>query len=119
MNMRTGDIIRNTRIRCGFTQIELAKAIGTSQAAITAWETGKKIPKIDSLVKMANLFHIPVSTFLSQDENSLEIDTSITETLQNNPKLRTLFDKSRFLSDSDLDAVLSVVNAISKERNDD
>lgn len=117
--MKLGNIIRNLRIKRGMTQMELAKALQTSQASITNWETGKKIPKIDSLSKMAEIFHVPVSTFIPKETPPDEIDNTISEALHFNQKLRLLFDKSRYLSDSDLDAVLSVVNAISKERSDD
>lgn len=41
------------------------------------------------------------------------------EALHQNPKLRLLFDIQKNLDDSDLSAVLGIVNAIAKERGDD
>ena len=41
----------------------------------------------------------------------------VADSLHKNPKLGLLFDRSSYLSETDLDAVLSIVNAISKERD--
>jgi len=46
-------------------------------------------------------------------------DMDLIEALHQNPKLRMLFDIQKNLSESDLNAVLGVVNAIAKERGDD
>ena len=54
-----------------------------------------------------------IGQFVSQeDEDRLEA-------LHQNPKLRLLFDIQKGMSDSDLSAVLGVVNAIARERGDD
>ena len=118
--MNTGTQIRNLRIERGMSQMELARALKTSQAAITAWENGKRTPNLAAITRIAEFFRVPVSLFTAPD-SAPDSDSvhSVSESIISNPKLRILFDRSKYLSEEDLDTVISVVNAISKERKDD
>jgi hypothetical protein len=40
----------------------------------------------------------------------------VADMLQRDPKIRLLFDRAKFMSQNDLDAVLSIVDAITRER---
>ena len=116
--MNYSDKIRNLRIQRGLTQMELAERIGTSQSSITSWECGRREPDFSTFRKLADFFNVPLSALLPTDgEVGDDYVTAVAESLQKNPKLRVLFDRSKYLSDSDLDAVLSVVSAISRERD--
>lgn len=98
--------------------MELAKALQTSQSAITAYESGRREPSFFVIERMANFFNVPMSSLLPSDD-SVEEDFAgmVAESLHQNEKLKLLFDKTRKFNDSDLDAVLAVVNAISRERD--
>lgn len=115
--MRFSDNLRNMRLARGLTQMQLAQALGTSQSAITAWETQTREPDFKTIQRLADYFHVPITSLLPSDdhEDDDRIKT-ISESLHSNPKLGLLFDRTRFMSDSDLDAVLAVVTAITKER---
>jgi len=117
MNFHTK--LRNLRIQRGMTQMELAEALGTSQSSVASWEIGRREPDFKTIKRLSAFFDVPMSTLLPSDDITDEefIDT-VAQSLHQNPKLRLLFDRSKFLSDDDLDAVLSVVNAISRERSD-
>ena len=117
--MRFCDNLKNLRLQRGYTQQKLAKMLGTSQSSITAWENATREPDFRTIQKLADFFRVPLSALLPSDDTMDDSVGRIAESLHQNPKLRLLFDRSKFLSDSDLDAVLSVVNAISKERGDD
>lgn len=52
--------IRQLRTERGYSQQQLAEAIKSSQQSITDWETGKKIPRTDALVAIANLFDVSI-----------------------------------------------------------
>lgn len=117
--MRFGDNLRNLRLQRGYTQQKLAKLMGTSQASITAWENETREPDFATIKRIAEFFHVPMSSLLpSNDAVSDEYTNKVANSLNQNPKLRLLFDRTEFLSDSDLDAVLSVVNAIARERDE-
>ena len=43
------------RLEAGYTQRELAKAMQTSQAVIARWETGKRVPSVTTLDRLAEV----------------------------------------------------------------
>ena len=44
--------VREARERAGLSQAELAERTGTSQATISAYETGRKQPSVDTLSRL-------------------------------------------------------------------
>ena len=44
--MNAGEELRRARRRAGLSQQELARAAGTSQAAVSAYESGRKSPSV-------------------------------------------------------------------------
>lgn len=51
--------IRLARRRLGITQEELARRIGCRPQVLGRWETGKHVPKLEALVRLA--FHLDIS----------------------------------------------------------
>ena len=47
-----------------FTQEELAKRIGLSRQALSNIETGKSVPSLKTVVKIAQVLDVPVATLL-------------------------------------------------------
>ena len=50
-------VMRQERIRRGWTQDYVAEKIGTSKATVQMLETGKRKPSYDVLVKLLDLFN--------------------------------------------------------------
>ena len=118
MNFHTK--LRNLRLSRGLTQMEVAEGLGSSQASVTSWETGRREPDFATIKRISEYFNVPMSSLLpSEDVADENYISSMSQSIAQNPKLRLLFDRTKFLSDSDLDAVLTVVNAISKERSNE
>jgi transcriptional regulator with XRE-family HTH domain len=44
--------LRAARERVGMTQVELARRAGTSQATISAYESGRKLPAVDTFARL-------------------------------------------------------------------
>lgn len=44
--------LRHARLNAGFTQAELAQLSGTSQATLSAYETGRKAPSMPTLQRL-------------------------------------------------------------------
>ena len=108
--------LRNLRISRGLTQIELAEGLGTSQSSITSWESGRREPDFATIRRLSDYFGVPMSSLLPSDDNVDEnYIGSVSQAIAKNPKLCQLFERTRFLSDTDLDAVLAVANALSKD----
>lgn len=114
--MKFGENLRNLRKQRGYTQDKLAQALGTSQAAITGYEVGTREPSFTTIQRIADFFGVPMSALMPSEDLVDDEVRRMADALHKNPKLRLLFDRSEYLSDSDLDAVLAVVGAIAKER---
>lgn len=52
--MRPSSAIRQARRDAGLTQTELAQRAGTSQATLSAYESGTKMPSIPTLERLLN-----------------------------------------------------------------
>lgn len=110
--------LRDLRIARDITQQELAKRLDMSQGNIANYESGRNLPSLGALHKIAHFFNVPSAYLMRTNDDAYSSDAvqEDVEALHQNPKLRLLFDKSKLLSDKDLDAVLSVINAIARER---
>ena len=62
-----GQRIKTMRLSRGMTQADLAKAIGQSQASITMYETGKREPDFETLEALADVFNVPLISFVDGD----------------------------------------------------
>jgi hypothetical protein len=49
---RAGALIEAARVRAGLTQRDLARSAGTSQTAISSYETGRKVPSLRTLERI-------------------------------------------------------------------
>lgn len=67
--MRTGESIREHRKKIGISQKELGKRLGVSQQHIAQYETGKRIPKPDTIIKIARALNVDFLE-LADDPNS-------------------------------------------------
>ena len=72
--VRTGELIRQFRIRMQLTQKQLAERIHVSDKAVSKWETGNGCPDISLLSVLADVFGTDVQTLLSGelDKNESE-----------------------------------------------
>ena len=52
----------------GLTAVAAAKEMNISNPTITAWESGRKIPSIEGLEKMADLYHVTTDYLLGRPE---------------------------------------------------
>ena len=116
--MNFGTNLRNLRVQRHLTQQQLANDMGMSQSSITAYETGFREPSFEIVRQFAEYFHVPPSMLMPFGEVSdEEYVQRVTESLHANPKLRTLFDRTKNFSEKDLDAILAIVDSISGRRN--
>lgn len=115
-----GENLKALRKSRGYSQDRFAKEIGSNQVNVSAWELGTRKPYLETIKHIAKTFHVPLSSLISIEDSGNEDDfvREIADVLQRDPKVRMLFDRTRYMSQSDLDTVLSVVNAITRERVD-
>lgn len=68
--------LRKVRRETGMTMKSLAEMIGVSESAISQYETGKRQPAFDILIKLAEIFNVTTDYILGVDA---DIADSITK----------------------------------------
>lgn len=65
--------LKELRMDFGITQLDLGRQIGYTQASISKWEKGERIPSINDLITVANFFGVDLDHFtkecLKNDKN--------------------------------------------------
>jgi transcriptional regulator with XRE-family HTH domain len=71
---RIGPVLERLRLEAGLTQAELAGRVGTTQAAISKIETGRTVPGLEVLDRLATALGRPITVTLGEtaDRPSLE-----------------------------------------------
>ena len=117
--MRTfAENIRALRKSRGYTQEKFAEVIGTKQVNVSAWEVGTRMPYLETIKEIANTFKVPLSSLISIDETGMDEDfiNMLSESMQREPKLKEIFGKLVYMSSSDLDALLGIIGAMTKDK---
>lgn len=93
MNTRYLDIqrLKKSREALGISKMEAAKRIGVSQPAYLRYESGERIPSIQVIKEMANVFHTSIDYLLGKT-SSPEV-TSYTVNAADSPELFALVEK--------------------------
>lgn len=95
MKIKLGESIRRLRKESGFTQEQLAEALGVSVSAVHKWESGKAAPELEMLVDIAEFFETSVDAMLNYDCKKLNIQ-QITERIRAFSREKNLSEGSRF-----------------------
>ena len=56
--------LKELRTEKHLSQMQLAKLTGVSAGAIGFWETGKRIPSAETIITLANYFHVTTDYLL-------------------------------------------------------
>lgn len=66
-NNHFGKTIKELRLEQGLTQQELGVKLGFCNQTISFWESGKREPDLDSLIKIAKFFQVSTDFLLGFD----------------------------------------------------
>lgn len=106
----------------GTTQQELAEYVGVSQATISNWCKGVKMPRMDKIDKICEFFCINRSDLMSGDIegdiNRYYLNDSAAEAakeLYERDELRVLFDAARDVSEEDIRYVAALLEKLKKK----
>lgn len=58
------------RKKCGYTQISLAETLGVSKGTVAMWETGKRTPDFETLIRLSDLFDVRTDYILGKSNDS-------------------------------------------------
>ena len=62
--MFRGNDLRTLREQRGFTKCAMSERSGVSLSTLSRLESGRSVPNIETLVKLANAIEIPLTKFL-------------------------------------------------------
>lgn len=68
--MTIGEMLKKARIDAGLTQKQLAEKCEMADSAIRKYESGRIVPKIKTITKIANALGMSTSDFISDDSYS-------------------------------------------------
>ena len=138
-----GSMLRDARIRSGFTLEQAGEKIGVIAKTIQRYETGERKISLDKLMELTALFGTDYTSFVAAAKRRLKEsvsdsdDSQFSEPINTNsqqdvyylddeareiaqqvyerPERRMLFSASKNVSAEDLTAVIALVNRMKKE----
>lgn len=72
MNNKLTENLKSLRCQNHFSQNDLAVRLNVSRPTISSWETGRNTPDIETLVRIAHFYQVPVDQLLFTADNSKE-----------------------------------------------
>lgn len=73
MNIEIANRLQKLRKEKGYSQEQLADALGISRQAVSKWERAESSPDTDNLICLAKLYGISLDELLSTDQSIEEI----------------------------------------------
>lgn len=61
--------LKTLRIKRGVTQDQLADVVGVAQQTVAKWESRKRSPGLDTIVKLSNYFNVSLDYLLGRSSN--------------------------------------------------
>lgn len=58
------------RKKCGYTQVSLAETLSISKGTVAMWETGKRTPDFETLIRLSDLFDVRTDYILGKSNDS-------------------------------------------------
>lgn len=95
MEIRLAETIRRLRKESGFTQEQLAEALGVTTGAVYKWESGKATPELEMLVDIAEFFETSVDALLNYGWQKLSMGQTV-EKLRRYPVDKKIQEGTRY-----------------------
>lgn len=96
---KTGELIKNARIKKGYTQVELGDLLGVTNKAISRWEKGDSFPNIGVIEELSRILDIRIQDIVIGEikEQNTDSETAVTEVVRV-AKLHDKVKKRKFIS---------------------
>lgn len=107
----------------GKTQVDLADYMEVSQATVSNWCKGVKMPRMDKIDKICTFFNIKRSDLMdgkteNETDGTYYLDDEAKEAAQflyDNPEYKVLFDATRKVKKEDIDFVRQMLDRFKSE----
>lgn len=104
--MNNSEKIKALRKELKLTQAELAELVGVKQSSVFYWESGTKKPKLEQVIKLAEVFAVPLSYF---GYSTITLSDGTTDTIFIGD------DKELFTQNKSLSALLKYLDSLGYE----
>jgi transcriptional regulator with XRE-family HTH domain len=104
---RLPETLKQLRESRGLTQARLAGLIAVSPRVYNRWETGAAAPRLDTLVKIADILNVTLDELVGRSESFSEVEIR-------NPRLHALYRHINHLSDEDQQALIILLDSLVK-----
>ena len=113
-----GENIRALRKTRNLSQEKFANEIGSNQMTVSSWEVNSRMPSLQTIKHIAEVFRVPVSSLISLETlgDESDSDRELLDLIKSNPKVRLIVDKTRYLSNADLNMIIDVIGALTRTR---
>jgi len=101
--------LKNIRQGRDISQQELAKKLSVAQSTVGMWESGRRVPKLDELKRLARVLGITVSRLLSGRERKIEITKN---------EIYIDGEKVSELDPTDVDGIIEYINLIKSKKGE-
>lgn len=124
--------LRELRKNCGLTMKELGAEIGVAESTISQYETGKRQPDYETLLKLGEFFGVSVDYLLTGDENKKaptqegERDHAIDhvdeelkdylDELRNRSEMRMLFSVAKNANKQKIEAIVKFIEGLEEQK---
>lgn len=99
--MSIGENIKKVRVDAGLTQKQLGERLGITSQSIAQWETGRREPKYQSMVKIADALNVPVSSLYGISEDNPYKQDAIKQALDSSVRDDGRIDQKAFSENLD------------------
>ena len=99
----------------GYTQTEVAEAIGVTQQAINTWATGKNVPRIDKVSKLASFFGVRITDLT--DRHNPNMEETLQEVFDRRPDMRALFSVTKDCTPEQIQQAIKIIEVLKDEKH--
>lgn len=105
----------------GKSQSDMVNALGYDKSTVSGWCSGARVPKLDTIIDIANYLHVEPGDLIIESETSegsyyTNPETAkIAQELYENKDLSLLFDAARDAKPEDLQTVHTMLLALKKK----
>ncbi len=113
-NLSFGQRLAELRRLRGFTQVELANKLNSTQRAITYYENEASYPPVDTIIQLAKILGVSTDELLGVKKTKPDNDAA---NMSKDPELRRLWRKFQQIAkwpEKDRNAVIRLINTVTK-----
>ena len=80
--LKTGEFLKHLRKEKELTQEQLAEHFYVSSRTVSRWETGNNMPDLDTLIELADFYHVDIREIIDGERKSENMDNETKDTLK-------------------------------------